>query len=78
MAILFVVCTIYNFRIDRKIDKIIRSREQDRKESTPVPSPIETAQTGKDNATLETISELLRSRAGDKADTQDKEETLEQ
>lgn len=60
MALLFGVCIVYNFRMDRKINKIIRAQIRSMRQRLDIPSPIKTEEDRQETATLDTLPDILK------------------
>ena len=75
MALLFGVCIVYNFRMDRKINKIIRAQIRSMRQRLDIPSPIKTEEDKAETATLDTLPGILKKEgfaALDNPETEDK------
>ena len=60
MALLFGVCIVYNFRMDRKINKIIRAQIRSMRQRLDIPSPIKTEADKTETASLATLPGILK------------------
>lgn len=75
MALLFGVCIVYNFRMDRKINKIIHAQIRSMRQRLDIPSPIKTEEDKTETATLDTLPGILKKEgltSLDNPETEDK------
>lgn len=75
MALLFGVCIVYNFRMGRKINRIITTQIRSMRQRLDIPSPIKTEEDRQETATLDTLPGILKKEgivALDNPETEDK------